>query len=119
MSHDAPKVSAQYTYGPTTLHADRAMIHHGGATNAHATSKIRYSAVWFRPVVPRHSPHAEFLINRDESDWITTMSGCDRELNVHFLLYWFTLVSRCTHYTLYQPSHIILLRKYVYQSGSH
>ena len=38
---------------------------------------------------------------------IKTMSGCDRELNVHFLLCRFTLVSRCTHFTLYQPSHII------------
>ena len=26
--------------------------------------------VWFRPVVPRHSPHAVFLMNRDESEWI-------------------------------------------------
>ena len=26
--------------------------------------------VWFRPVVPQHSPHAVFLMNRDESEWI-------------------------------------------------
>ena len=26
--------------------------------------------VWFRLVVPRHSPHAVFLTNRDESEWI-------------------------------------------------
>ena len=26
--------------------------------------------VWFRPVVPRHSPYAVFLMNRDESEWI-------------------------------------------------
>ena len=26
--------------------------------------------VWFKPVVPRHSPHAVFLMNRDESEWI-------------------------------------------------
>ena len=33
-----------------------------------------YISVWsivsFRPLVPRHSPHAVFLINRDESEWI-------------------------------------------------
>ena len=44
MSHDVPKVSARYIYGPTTLHGGSAMIHHGGATNAHDASKIRYSA---------------------------------------------------------------------------
>ena len=44
MSHDAPKVSARYIYGPTTLRDGSAMIHHGGATNAHDASKIRYSA---------------------------------------------------------------------------
>ena len=26
--------------------------------------------VWFRPVMPRHSPHVVFLMNRDESEWI-------------------------------------------------
>ena len=46
-----------------------------------------------------------FFINRSVV-LITTMSGCDRERNVHFLLCCFDLVSRCT---LYQPSHIILL----------
>ena len=44
MFHDAPKVSARYIYGPTTLHDSSAMIHHGGATNTHDASKIRYSA---------------------------------------------------------------------------
>ena len=44
LSHDAPKVSARYIYGPTTLYDGSAMIHHGGATNAHDASKIRYSA---------------------------------------------------------------------------
>ena len=33
--------------------------------------------VWFRPVVPRHSPYAVFLMNRDESEWIG-MSGISR-----------------------------------------
>ena len=44
VSHDAPKVSARYICGPTTLHDGSAMIHHGGATNAHDASKIRYCA---------------------------------------------------------------------------
>ena len=44
MSNNAPKVSARYIYGPTSLHDGRAMIHHGGATNAHDASKIRFSA---------------------------------------------------------------------------
>ena len=44
MSHYAPKVSARYIFGPITLHDGSAMIHHGGATNAHDASKIRYSA---------------------------------------------------------------------------
>ena len=44
MSHDAPKVSARYIYGPTTLHDGSAMILYGGATNAHDASKIRYTA---------------------------------------------------------------------------
>ena len=26
--------------------------------------------VWFRPVVPRHSSHDVFFMNRDESEWI-------------------------------------------------
>ena len=45
MSHDAPKVSARYIYGPTTLRDGSAMIHHGGAADAHDASKIRYSAI--------------------------------------------------------------------------
>ena len=53
------------------------MTHHGGATNANAASKIRYS------VVPRHSPRAVFLMNRDESEWIG-MSVISRFIpNVH------------------------------------
>ena len=44
MSHDAPKVSARYFYGTTTLHDGSAMIHHSGTMNAHDASKIRYSA---------------------------------------------------------------------------
>ena len=66
------KVSARYIYGPTTLHDGSATIHHGGATNAHDASKIRYGAslVQAGPVVPRHSPHGVFLMNRDESEWI-------------------------------------------------
>ena len=44
MSHDVPKVSARYSYGPSTLHDGGAMIHHGGATSAHGAFKIRYSA---------------------------------------------------------------------------
>ena len=36
------------------------------------TMRQRFATVlvWFRPVVPRHSPHAVFLMNRDESEWI-------------------------------------------------
>ena len=36
------------------------------------TIRPRFATVlaWFRPVVPRHSPHAVFLMNRDESEWI-------------------------------------------------
>ena len=44
VSHDAPKVSARYIYSPSMLHDGSTMIHHGGATNAHDASKIRYSA---------------------------------------------------------------------------
>ena len=62
VSLDAPKVSARYIYDPTTLHDGSAMIHHGGATNAHVVQ------VWFMPVVPRHSPHAVFLMNRSGSE---------------------------------------------------
>ena len=39
--------------------------------------------VWFRPVVPRHSPHAVFLMKRDESEW-TEMSAISRFIpNAH------------------------------------
>ena len=31
---------------------------------------IRPRLEWFRLVVPRHSPHVVFLMNRDESEWI-------------------------------------------------
>ena len=42
MSHNAPTVSARFTYGSTTTHDSSATIHHGGATNAHNASTIRY-----------------------------------------------------------------------------
>ena len=64
VSHDAPKVSARYIYGPTTLHDGSAMIHQGGATNAHDAPKIRYSA----SMVQAGSPHAVFLMNRSGSE---------------------------------------------------
>ena len=44
MSHDAPRVSARFIYGPTTTHDGSTTIHHGGATNAHDASTIRYGA---------------------------------------------------------------------------
>ena len=45
MSHDVPKVSARNIYlRPQYGHDGSAMIHHGGATNAHDAFKIRYSA---------------------------------------------------------------------------
>ena len=36
------------------------------------TMRPRFATVlvWFRLVVQRHSPHAVFLMNRDESEWI-------------------------------------------------
>ena len=36
------------------------------------TMRPRFATVlvWFRPVVPRHSPHAVFLMDRDESESI-------------------------------------------------
>ena len=36
------------------------------------TMRARFATVivWFWPVVPRHSPHVVFLMNRDESEWI-------------------------------------------------
>ena len=36
------------------------------------TMRPRFATVLecFWPVVPRHSPHAVFLMNRDESEWI-------------------------------------------------
>ena len=68
MSYDVPMVSARYIYGPTTLHDSSAMIHHGGATNAHDASRFATVPVWYRPVVPRHSPHAVFLMNRSGSE---------------------------------------------------
>ena len=67
MSHDAPKVSARYVYGPTTLHAGSAMIHHGGATNAHDTSKIRYSASMVQAGSATTFASCCIL---DESEWI-------------------------------------------------
>ena len=44
VSHDAPMVSPRFIYGSTTTHDNRATIHHGGATNAHDASTIRYGA---------------------------------------------------------------------------
>ena len=44
VSHDAPMVSAQFIYGPTTTHDGSATIHHGGAANAHDAFAIRYGA---------------------------------------------------------------------------
>ena len=44
MSHDAPTVSARFIYGSTATQDGSAMIHHGGATNAHDASMIRYGA---------------------------------------------------------------------------
>ena len=44
MSHDAPTVSARFIYGSTTTNDSSARIHHGGATNAHDASTIRYGA---------------------------------------------------------------------------
>ena len=67
MSHDAPKVSARYIYGPTTLHDDSAMIHHGGATNAHNASKIRYSASMVQTGSATTFSSCCIL---DESEWI-------------------------------------------------
>ena len=67
MSHDAPKASAQYIYGPTTLHDGSGMIHHGGATNAHDASKIRYSASMVQ--AGSATPFSLCCI-LDESDWI-------------------------------------------------
>ena len=70
MSHDAPEISARYIYGPTKLYDCSAMIHHGGATNAHNASKIRYSASMVQASRAPHSPYAVFLMNRDNSEWI-------------------------------------------------
>ena len=44
VSHDAPTVSARFTYGSTTTHDSSTTIHHGAATNAHDASTIRYGA---------------------------------------------------------------------------
>ena len=41
VSHDAPTVSARFIYESTTTYDSSAMIHHGGATNAHAYDSIR------------------------------------------------------------------------------
>ena len=42
--HDAPTVSARLIYSSTTTPDGSATIHHGGATNAHDVSMIRYGA---------------------------------------------------------------------------
>ena len=39
---DAPTVSGRFIYGSTTTHDGSARIYHGGATNAHHASTIRY-----------------------------------------------------------------------------
>ena len=44
MTHDAPMVSTRFIYGSTATHAGSAMIHLGGATNAHDVAMIRYGA---------------------------------------------------------------------------
>ena len=44
VSQDASTVSAQFMYGSTMTHDSSAMIHSGGATNAHDASMIRYGA---------------------------------------------------------------------------
>ena len=44
VSHDAPKVSARFTYGSTTTRDGSATIHPGGATNDHDAFSIRYGA---------------------------------------------------------------------------
>ena len=70
MSHDAPKVSARYIYGPTTLYDGRAMIYHGGATNAHDASKIRYSASMVQAGSATTSSSCCILSERNELEWI-------------------------------------------------
>ena len=67
VSHDAPKVSARYIYGPTTLHGCSAMIHHGRATNAHDASKIRYGASMVQAGSVTTFSSCCIL---DESEWI-------------------------------------------------
>ena len=49
MSHVAPTVSARFIYRSTKTHDSSAKIYHGGATNAHNASTIRYGAI-VRPV---------------------------------------------------------------------
>ena len=65
MFHDAPKVSARYIYGATTLHDGSA--HHGGATNAHDASKICYSGSMVQAGSTTTFSSCCIL---DESEWI-------------------------------------------------
>ena len=53
VSHEAPTVAARFIYGPTTTKNDSATIHHGGASNAHDASTIRYGASTIQTVSAR------------------------------------------------------------------
>ena len=44
VSNDAHTVCARFVHGSTTTHDSSAKIHHGGATNVHDVSTIRYRA---------------------------------------------------------------------------
>ena len=44
VSNDAHTVCARFVHGSTTTHDSSAKIHHGGATNVHDASTIRYGA---------------------------------------------------------------------------
>ena len=54
VSHDAPTVSARFSYGSTTTRDGSATIHHGGATNAHDTVLVRFRPVASRPPTNVH-----------------------------------------------------------------
>ena len=63
------KVSARYIYGPITLHGGSATIQHGGGTNAHDASRIRYGAS-----IVKAGSATTFssccILDRDKSEWI-------------------------------------------------
>ena len=67
VSHDAPTVSARFIYGYPKIQDGNATIHHGGATNAHDASTIRYGLVRFKSVAPRPPPRTVFVMNRGRS----------------------------------------------------